>query len=195
MWVTLQHLQSYSIKSAFFTASEPRLLLSLSLLCQTMTQMLWAVPTSPTRRMRKRGALASDSLISGPRMRAPCLLPGTVASAPSCCVRNASDSGRNSSRWSGRTDCRWRKLVIIHLGYILSLFFNLNYPTCAPICSATRVLRTHAPMWTCCCPSALWYMHPKTARGSTMSSGSPCPTEMRWCWPCKAKSRPTDGSG
>lgn len=92
--------------------------------------MLWAVPTSPTKRMRKSGALASDSLISGPRMRAPCLLPRTVASVPSCCARNASANGRNSSLSYGTTDCRWEvvhsrkslaKHAIMHSGYIYIL--------------------------------------------------------------------------
>lgn len=90
-----------------------------------MTLMLWAVPTSPTRRMRRRGAPASDSLISGPRRRAPCPPPGTVASVPSCCARNASASGPNSSLSYVITDYRWEvvklskspdtKLIIVRL--------------------------------------------------------------------------------
>ena len=90
-----------------------------------MTLMLWAVPTSPTRRMRRRGAPASDSLISGPRRRAPCPPPGTVASVPSCCARNDSASGPNSSLSYVITDYRWEvvqlskspdtKLIIVRL--------------------------------------------------------------------------------
>lgn len=61
---------------------------------------------SPMRRMRKRGAPVSDLLISGPRTRAPCLLPGTVAYALSFSARNVSVNGRNSSLSYGRTDFR-----------------------------------------------------------------------------------------
>lgn len=152
-----------------------------------MTPMLWAVPTSPTRRMRRREAPASDSLISGPQMRAPCLLPGTVASVPSCCARNVLANGRSSSLSYGRTDYRWeafRKACIqdtCTASPILLLFLNLQCSMCPLFCSAIRVQRRRPPMWTCCYPSALWSMHPKTARGSTMNFGSLCPMEMPWC--------------
>lgn len=62
-----------------------------------------------------------------------------------------------------------------------------------PLCSVIRLLKTPAPTWTCCCPSAPWSTPPKTARGSTTSSASRYPMEMLWCWLCRAKSRPTDG--
>lgn len=75
------------------------------LLLQTMTRMLWAVPMNRTRRTKRSGAPAS--LISGRQTRATCLPSETVAYVLSCCVRNASVSGPNSSPLSEKTDYRW----------------------------------------------------------------------------------------
>lgn len=120
---TPTRFQDRRINTAFFQQIKLTFSLSLSfsLLQQTMILMLWAVLTSPTRKMRKRGARASSLLISGPPMRAPCLLPGTVAFVPSCCVKNALGSGPSSSLSYGTTGYKW-DAALSHLPY--RMFFT-----------------------------------------------------------------------
>lgn len=159
-----------------------------------MTRMLWAAPMSPMRKTMKRGATASSSPISGPPMRAHCPPPETAESAHFCCARNVLVNGLNSLLSYARTDYRQaRSQEQLHKQPLSFLSFNLAANNLRS-CSAIRVLRTPAHTWTCCCPSAPWSTLPRTASGSTTSSGLRYPMEMHWCWLCRAKSRPTDGS-
>lgn len=157
-----------------------------------MTRMLWAAPMSPMRKTMKRGATVSSLPISGPPMRARCPPPETAESAHFCCARNVLVNGLNSLLSYARTDYRQvRSSSTNSLWHSYLLLLDANN---LPSCSAIRVLRTPAHTWTCCCPSAPSSTLPRTASGSTTSSGLRYLMEMHWCWLCRAKSRPTDGS-